>query len=86
MGGRLEAVEGLAPLDNVAAAARRLEEQSEESLMFVGHLPFMGRLAAYLLTGDAEEEFLHFRTASVACLTGSGDVWQLEWFLDPDLV
>jgi phosphohistidine phosphatase len=87
VGGRIEVAPDLSPSEDVLQAARRLEDESGESLMLVGHLPFMGRLAGYLLTGDRDADILHFRTASVACLSGAPrEGWQLEWFLEPDLV
>lgn len=82
---KVEAVTGLRPSDDVTSTARRLEGTEESSLMLVGHLPFMERLASYLLTGDEEACLLHFRTASIACFSGSGPEWVLEWFLPPDL-
>jgi phosphohistidine phosphatase SixA len=48
-------------------------------------MPFMGSLASFLLTGDAEVDLLHFRTSAVACLSLEDGAWQLEWFLAPDL-
>ena len=81
----LEAVEGLSPLAPVEPTARRLVATRDESILLVGHLPFMGRLASHLLTGDSDAELLHFRTASVACLALGEGGWQLEWFLAPKL-
>jgi phosphohistidine phosphatase len=85
LGGSVAAAPGLGPSDEVASVAGRFGERTEESLMLVGHLPFMERLAAYLLSGDAEAEMLHFRTGAVACLSDDGGHWVLEWFLMPDL-
>ncbi len=52
--------------------------------MLVGHVPFMSRLASYLLSGDSEPPLLHFRTASIACLSNDEDSWILEWFITPN--
>ena len=76
---------GLRPEAAVEPVARGLLGSREASLMLVGHQPFMGRLASYLLTGDAESELLHFRTGAVACLELEGGAWQLGWFLPPNL-
>jgi phosphohistidine phosphatase len=87
VGGRIEAATDLNPSTDVMEVAQRLDDGEGESVMLVGHLPFMGRLAGYLLTGDRDADILHFRTASVACLSGvSREGWQLEWFLEPDVV
>lgn len=94
LGGRVTAVEGLGPLDEVEPVARRFIERerltvngggASQSLMLVGHSPFMPGLGAYLLTGDAEADVLHFRTGTVACLSNEDGAWTLEWFLPPDL-
>lgn len=55
----------------------------EGSLMLVGHQPFMGRMASYLLRADPDAELLHFRTGAVACLSDDEGHWLLEWFLAP---
>jgi phosphohistidine phosphatase len=85
LGGRISAVPGLRPMDNVASVGLQLLERSEDSIMLVGHLPFMEQLSGYLLTGDAEADFLRFRTAAVACLSNEEGRWQLEWLLSPKI-
>ena len=54
--------------------------------MVVGHLPFMGRLVAHLVTGNAQASLVMFRPGAVACLErdSNGD-WQLLWLLRPGL-
>jgi phosphohistidine phosphatase len=85
VGGDVVAVTDLGPSDNVAAMVRRLGDRTEDHVMLVGHLPFMERMAAYLLTGDADTEIFHFRAGAVACLDNGDGRWVLEWFLPPDL-
>jgi len=77
---------GLAPNDDVQAFAQALARRNEDTCL-VGHLPFMGRLAALLLADDASRELLAFRPGSVACLqrTSSGH-WRLNWMLRPELL
>lgn len=72
---------GLEPFANVAAAARRLRDSGIDQVMLVGHQPFTGRMASYLLTGDADVEILHFPTSAVACLSNEEGRWQLEWLV-----
>lgn len=85
LGGSVAAAPGLGPSDEVAPVAGQLGEGTDESLMLVGHLPYMERLAAYLLSDDADAEILHFRTGAVACFSDDAGHWTLEWFLMPDL-
>ncbi len=83
--GEVMGVADLGPSDDVAPVASRLESTGDGSVMLVGHLPFMGRLASYLLIGDTDTEPLHFRTGAVACLSNSEQGWMLEWLLPPSL-
>ena len=85
VGGEVRAVEGLGSSDDVVPVARRLGSEGGDSLMLVGHLPFMECLASYLLTGDEDSVHLHFRTGAVACLAADEGTWTLEWMLPPDL-
>jgi phosphohistidine phosphatase SixA len=48
---RLVQREGLGPKDQVAATKEALE-QTGGDLMIVGHLPFLGKLVALLVTGS----------------------------------
>jgi phosphohistidine phosphatase len=80
------AVEGLGPKDDVKAVAEGLERESAP-LMLVGHLPFLTRLAAYLLTGDAKAELVLFRTGGILCLDRDDEGrWALAWMITPDLL
>ena len=55
--------------------------------MIVGHLPFLGRLAALLLTGNADKEVVAFQFGCVVCLNGDDEVrWKLEWMMVPKLL
>ncbi|GAC1334522.1 MAG: phosphohistidine phosphatase SixA [Chloroflexota bacterium] len=85
IGGSLEAADDLHPLDDVGQAANRLQRGGETAVMIVGHQPFMGRMAAHLLTGDAENAFLHLPTGAVAYLSDDEGHWSLRWLLTPDI-
>jgi len=55
--------------------------------MIVGHLPFLGRLAALLLTGNADKEVVAFQFGCVVCLNGDdAGRWKLEWMMVPKLL
>jgi len=55
--------------------------------MIVGHLPFLGRLAALLLTGNADNEVVAFQFGCVVCLSGDDSGrWKLEWMMVPELL
>lgn len=75
--------EGLKPLDDVAALAPLV--QTAEDLMLVGHLPFMERLAAWLVTGSAERPVFRFQNGGIVCLRRVPEAghWVLVWALMP---
>lgn len=75
---------GLAPLDDPETIARQLVERTD-TVMLVGHLPHLSRLASLLLTGDAEQEIITFRNAGVVCLSRKNSAWRLRWCLTPEL-
>jgi phosphohistidine phosphatase len=85
------AASGLAPNDPVEPVAAELEREGG-AVMLVGHQPFMGRLAAYLLTGDASRPVVRFRMGGVVCLardgagSGAGGQWVVAWAVTPDLL
>jgi len=76
---------GLAPQDDPEIAKAELET-SQAPVMFVGHLPHMGRLAGLLINGDAERDAVEFAPATVVCVSHQGSRWQLIWVLVPDFL
>ncbi len=78
-------VDGLAPMDDPAIWAKRLAEMSE-SVILVGHLPSMAKLAGLLLCGDREKMFVDFKMAGIVCLKSTDDGrWLLEWMFVPEM-
>ena len=79
----VEKAEGLNPRDDPKPWAERLNSE-EESLMIVGHLPFLERLVATLL--GTEEPPIRFRYSGVAKMVRSEGGWRIEWFITPEVV
>ena len=76
-------MEGLGPLDDVT----RVSVRNEDNIMLVGHLPFMERLASYLITGATEKKVFKFQNGGIVCLDKepeSGD-WFVKWALVPTI-
>ncbi|MBC8340191.1 MAG: phosphohistidine phosphatase SixA [Proteobacteria bacterium] len=69
---------GIHPDDPVAPFALTLFGE-RESLMLVGHLPFVARLVGMLTSGNSTRTPVSFPTATVACLQGEDDRWELAW-------
>jgi phosphohistidine phosphatase len=84
-GCRPEAITGIMPNDDVTAFAQDADVWDQDTLV-VGHLPFVGRLVAHLLVGDATVPLVAFRPGTVACLERDGDgKWLLQWLLRPGM-
>jgi phosphohistidine phosphatase len=76
------AMSGLGPTDDVAPVARELAAAGRP-LMLVGHLPFMERLAAHLLTGDPERTVVEFTKGGVVNLARQDGAWRVQWIVTP---
>ncbi len=82
----VSAVEGLKPLDDPALWATRLADE-RDSLMLVGHQPFMTRLAAWLVAGDPDVEVVRFQPGTVLCLErDEAGRWAVAWLVIPALL
>ena len=59
--------------------------------MLVGHLPFLTRLAALLVTGDPDRPVVQFRYSAVVCLepmdqaTTQDGRFLVAWIATPDM-
>lgn len=75
-------ISGLSPDDDPLVARAELET-AKGSLMLVGHLPHLSRLASLLVAGDQEREIVNFPTAAIVCVAYAEGSWQLQWILRP---
>jgi phosphohistidine phosphatase len=78
----VRAIQGLAPQDDPLVAKVELEA-AQHSLMLVGHLPHMSRLATLLVAGDADREVVGFTPATVVCCVHDESGWAIRWALTP---
>jgi len=78
-------IDGMAPLDEVEIIAKDLI--SADNVMLVGHLPFMERLAAFLITGQKEKPVFRFQNGGIVCLERfqDTDAWAIKWALMPNI-
>lgn len=74
---------GLAPNDDVRPVAEALAE-CPCSVMLVGHLPFMSRIAAALLAGDPDRQLVRFRQGGLVGLVWDGQRWTLDCAVPPE--
>jgi phosphohistidine phosphatase len=88
LGDAVVAASGLAPNDDVRPVAAALAAISQ-SVMLVGHLPFLSRLASLLLVGDPDRPLVQFPMGGIVCLAreapapGGSPTWTLAWALTP---
>jgi len=80
--GAVVAASGLGPTDAVQPVGDALTKAGQ-SVMLVGHLPFMDRLAGYLVNGDPEDSAVAFRNSGIVCLAYQDGEWQVRWRLTP---
>jgi phosphohistidine phosphatase len=76
---------GLLPMDNVEAFSRKLSISA--NAMFVGHLPFMEKLATFLVTQNTKQPVFQFQNGGIVCLDEYGDKsrWVIKWTLMPNI-
>jgi len=78
--------DSLAPMDDPAVWAGRISGM-RENIMLVGHLPYLARLAGWLLCGDKEKLAADFKTGGIACFERLSDGrWIIAWMLAPAML
>jgi phosphohistidine phosphatase len=81
----IETTTGLNPNDPVEPIAKQIKNSREDTLL-VGHMTFMGRLAAHLLTGNSSAEMVGFEPGSMLCLErDESGHWAISWMIKPGL-
>ena len=85
--GGVLALPGLAPRDDVRPLAELLNREAK-SLMFVGHRPFMDRLAGRLVAKDEDCRVVEFRKGGVVCLDRDvrSATWSVLWAITPNVI
>ncbi|HWU40268.1 MAG TPA: phosphohistidine phosphatase SixA, partial [Candidatus Acidoferrum sp.] len=75
----------LNPNDPIRGVADEISSLSGD-LMIVGHLPFLGKLASFLLTGSEDAAIVAFRMGGTVCLERDERHWQVAWMVVPELI
>ena len=82
----VQAVQGLNPNDDVRPWAERISKEMED-IIIVGHLPFLDKLASFLLCGNENARVLLFHYSAIVCLDQKEDRrWAVRWILTPEMV
>ena len=79
-------VDGLSPgADVEPAMAALIDPAAVGSLAIVGHLPFLDRLAALLVTGDPGAHVVAVRNAGLVKLVPAGPRFAVAWAITPEV-
>ena len=81
----IEEVTGIKPMDDVAVYAANIDPADDT--MLVGHLPFMERMTAFLVTGSSEKPIFKFQNSGIVCLDKDPETqaWIILWALMPHI-
>ena len=81
----VQEISGIKPMDDVAEAAANLDPS--ENVMLIGHLPFMERMTAFLVTGSIDKPVFKFQNSGIVCLDKDPEAqaWVIQWTLMPDI-
>jgi phosphohistidine phosphatase len=78
--------QGLNPNDDIRPWVERISSEAED-LMIVGHLPFLEKLASFLVSGDEGTKAVLFRYSAIVCLKKKETRrWAVDWVLKPEMV
>ncbi|CAM2924905.1 phosphohistidine phosphatase SixA [Legionella steigerwaltii] len=81
----IEFHQGLEPLDDVDPLVAEVNEQ-QHNIMYVGHMPFMGKLVGKLVVLDEDKALVAFIPGTVACLERANEgKWLINWIKRPDM-
>lgn len=77
--------EGIKALDDVRSIVSQIDPAGD--IMLIGHLPFMERLASYLVAGDQELLTVKFQNGGIVCLDKDmeKDAWYFKWMFMPHI-
>ncbi len=82
----IEYCEGLNPLDNIKPWVEKISNLKQD-IMIVGHLPFLDKLASYLICGDENARVILFRYGAIVCIEQKEDKgWAVKWILTPEMI
>ena len=74
-------MEDLKPMDDPNLIIESIE--GKESIMLVGHMPHLSKLASRLLSGK-DDPVISFTMGAVVCLVKE-EKWEVKWILPPGL-
>lgn len=81
----IEEIQGIKPMDNAKQLACQLK--NNENAMYVSHLPFLGKLLSYLITGSLDYSVFRIQNGGIICLDQrqGSKAWEIKWALMPSI-
>jgi len=79
LGVKARSTDGIAPMDPIERALELLDD----GVMIVGHLPYLSKLAAWLLLHDETRDIVKFTHSGVLCLEKEKETWHLVFYEVP---
>ena len=76
----VQEISGLCPDDDPVIVKAQVDDVAR-SVLLVSHLPYLGRLAGLMTTGNAEHSGIEFAPATLVCLTRHANGWKFDWSL-----
>ena len=74
---------GLDPLDDIELFAGTID--SDVNMIVVGHLPFLEKLASYLIMGKTDHPVFKMQNGGILCLDRLDGAWTIKWALMPHI-
>lgn len=74
-------IEGMNPNDDVVDFSRCLIDNA----MYVGHLPFMGKLVSLLLSNSIDSQILKYQNGGAVCIHSNDTGYHIRWYITPEL-
>ena len=83
---RIAKDEGVA-VSQIRHSVKTRARQTAEIVMLVGHLPFMERLASFLIMGSIDKPVFKFQNSGIVCLDKDPEAqaWIIQWALMPKI-
>ena len=78
----VSSIDLLSPNDDVKQFTQSL---TVENALYIGHLPHLEKLIAFLVTGNEDNNIIHFQNSAVVCLEKTDESYRLRWYLTPEL-
>jgi phosphohistidine phosphatase len=81
--GAIQTNENLDPDSDPQIWFQQLNHQNED-LMLVGHMPFMGKLVALMISGFSDKNIVAMKTGTMICLEKIENEWIISWMVNSD--